>query len=290
MWRTATILLMMLTAAVCAVAQAADPGRPAAPCATVVDMGISTGKSTRYGWVPGQSAKDSAEPIAAILLAGGGGWLDMDDAGCPRRLNGNILVRTAPLLQAGGIATVLLDARSDWTGDDGLAGFRIQNEHADDLGRVIADVRLRTGAKTVWLIGHSRGTLSAANAAARLTGVNAPDGIVLASAMLAGEAGRRKPWAAQTVFDTPLRNFKGALLVVGHDADNCVRSLPQGMDELLERTGAIRKQVVRVTGGPRSVGRAPSLATCEVREAHDFVGQDAEFAASVLRFMYGGAL
>lgn len=174
-------------------------------------------------------------------------------------------------------------------GEDGLAGFRLHSEHARDLGRVISDVRTRTGATVVWLIGHSRGTLSVANAAGRLAGADAPDGIVLAAPMLVSDPGsRRKPWVAQTVYDTGIKTFRGDVLLVGHAADSCPRSLPERMDALLPGAAAARQQVVLLTGGPFSVGRTPSLSACEVREPHDFVDQDSAFADGVLRFIRGG--
>ncbi len=121
-----------------------------------------------------------------------------------------------------------------------------------------------------------------------MRGANAPDGVVLASAMLQGEPSKRRPWVSQTVFDTGRKVITGALLLVGHAADNCARSLPERLDAAVQGSHAVRLQVVRMTGGPRSVGRAPSLSTCEVHEAHDFVDQDDEFAQGVLRFVRGG--
>lgn len=242
---------------------------------------------TRYSWMPGQPAGDAKARVALVLLIGGGGTLAIDSTGCPRRLNGNILVRSAPRFQTAGAATVLVDAPSDWSGDEGLAGFRAAPEHAADLGQIIVDVRTRTGAASVWLIGHSRGTLSVANAATRLSGAQAPDGVVLVSPMLQGEASRRKPWVAQTVFDAALKNYQGALLLVGHAADNCVRSPAEQLDALAQGSASARLQVVRMNGGPRAVGRAPSLSTCEVGEPHDLVEQDGEFAEGVLRFIRG---
>jgi hypothetical protein len=112
--------------------------------------------------------------------------------------------------------------------------------------------------------------------------------VVLVSAMLQGEASRRKPWVAQTVFDAALKNYRGALLLVGHAADNCVRSLPEQLDALAQGSASARLQVVRMNGGPRSAGRAPSLSNCEVGEPHDLVEQDGEFVEGVLRFVRGG--
>lgn len=276
---------------------AADARSEAQRCGTVVSLSTRPDSSTRYSWMPGPTAALTAADgalamprVAVVLLIGGGGTLDLDTtSGCPRHLKGNILVRSAPLFQAAGVATVLVDAPSDWAiPPDGLAGFRIQAQHAADMGQVIADVRARTGATAVWLVGHSRGSLSAANAAARLRGPSAPDGVVLVSPMLQGEPSKRKPWVAQTLADTDLKAFKGALLLLGHAADNCPRSLPAHLDAAVQGAQASHLEVVRMEGGPRSVGRAPSLSACEVHEPHDFVEQEADFAQGVLRFIRGG--
>ncbi len=185
------------------------------------------------------------------------------------------------------MATVLVDAPSNLRGEEGLGGLRIDAGHAEDLGKVIAEVRARTGGP-VWLGGHSRGTISAANAAARLTGPAAPDGVVVLSPMLVGDPKARKPWVAQTVFSVDLEAIKVPLLAIGHAADNCVRSPADRMGGMAAKTGAVRRQVVAVTGGPIAAGRAPGIPACEVGEPHDFVGQEAEVAAGILRFMRGG--
>ena len=289
MWRAIVLSLSLCLLCAERVTAAQDlAGATPLACGNLVTLAAHAGSTMRYSWLPGQKPADTIGNVALILLVGGPGTLDLDETGCPHHLNGNILVRAAPLWRAAGLTTVLVDAPSDWAGDEGLAGFRIEPAHAQDLARVIHDVRRRTGASAVWLIGHSRGTLSVANAAARLHGDDAPDGVVLASAMLSGEAARRKPWAAQTVFDTGVKDFTGALLLLGHVADNCTRSLPQLMDAMGQGAKSARLQVARLSGGPRSTGRAPSLAGCEVHEAHDYVEQDTEFAASVLRFITGG--
>ena len=192
-----------------------------------------------------------------------------------------------PLLHPAGVATALVDAPSDMQSDEGLGGFRIAAGHADDLGKVIADLRTRSGG-AVWIIGHSRGTLSAANAAARLAGPSAPDGVVLMSAMMVGDMKARKSWVAHTVFSLDLDTIKTPVLMIGHAADNCVRSPADLMNNVTAKTRGARQQVVTVMGGPVRPGRSPNLAACEVREPHDFVDQEAEVAAGIVRFMRGG--
>jgi pimeloyl-ACP methyl ester carboxylesterase len=149
---------------------------PANGCGEVMTIETHDRTTTRYSLARAQGAPAQDARIARVLLVGGGGTLNLDDKGCPRSLSGNVLMRMRPLFHGAGFVTVLVDAPSDSSGGDGLAGFRTAPQHADDLGRVIVDVRTRTNG-SVWLVGHSRGTISAANAAARLSGPAAPDGM-----------------------------------------------------------------------------------------------------------------
>jgi hypothetical protein len=119
-------------------------------------------------------------------------------------------------------------------------------EHAQDLGKVIADVRTRVGGP-VWLVGTSRGTISAANAASRLTGPAAPDGIVLTSALMVGNRG-------QKAFVT---------------------------------RGAREQVVTVTGGPGTSRGAAGTIAVCEGRSPHGFVDQEEAVTADIARFIRG---
>jgi pimeloyl-ACP methyl ester carboxylesterase len=289
-WRSALrfsppVLLFLASMAASSVAQPlVSP--PANICGEVVTIATHDRTTTRYAFAQKPDAPARGAPIALVLLVGGGGVLDLDGAGCPRALARNSLIRMRPFFHDAGFVTALVDAPSDVRGENGLAGFRTARQHAADLGKVIADLRSRTHGQ-VWLVGHSRGTISAANAAARLSGASAPDGLVLLSAMMSGDASRRKPFVAQTVFDPPLEAITVPVLVIGHEADNCLRSPARLMGAITARTRGVRQQAVAVAGGPIKPGRAPNIADCGVGEPHDFVAQEAEVAAGILRFIGG---
>jgi hypothetical protein len=277
---------VLVSAAGASLAQS-NAGSPAEGCGEIVTIETHDRTTTRYALARPQSAQAQGGGIALVLLVGGGGHLDLDDKGCPRALTGNSLVRFLPHFHGAGFATALVDARSDHPGEDGLAGFRIAPQHADDLGKVIADVRTRTKAP-VWLVGTNRGAISAANAAARLAGPSVPDGLVLTSPVTSGAAGR-KQWVAQTVFDLQLEAIRMPVLVIGHAADACVRSPPGLIGNITARTNGTRKQAVTVTGGPGSPAGAPGVEACLGRSPHGFLGQEAEVAAGMARFIRGGS-
>jgi hypothetical protein len=250
-------------------------------CGEVVTLETHGRTTTRYALLQPKNAQ-----AALVLLPGGGGHVDLDDKGCPRALKGNSLVRSLPHFHGAGFATALVDAPSDHPGEDGLKGFRMSPQHADDLGKVIAELRKRTNLP-VWIVGTSRGTISAANAAARLTGPAAPDGVVLTSAIMSGGSGGHRPWAVQTVFDLKLEAIRVPILVLGHAADNCPRTPAGLMSGITARTNGAREQVATVTGG---AGGAPAgLEACQGQTPHGFQGQEAAVAAGIARFIRGGS-
>ena len=277
----------LLALAVLAFATTASCAQPAAGCGEVVTVATHDRTTTRYALGHKDGAPVRGAPIALVLLVGGGGVLDLDAAGCPRALNRNVLIRMRPFFHEAGLVTALVDAPSDAHGEDGLAGFRTASRHADDLGKVVADLRARTGG-AVWLVGHSRGTISAATGAALLSGAAAPEGLVLLSAMMVGDASRRKPFVAQTVFDPPLEAIAVPVLVLGHEADNCVRSPARLMNAITARTRGARQQAVAVTGGNINPGRPQNSGDCGVGEPHDYVDQEEGVAAGIVRFVEGG--
>ena len=255
----------------------------ATACGELVTLPAHGSTQLRYALV---SPPQSPGPrIALVLLPGGGGHLQLDERACPQALAGNSLVRSLPLFQAVGFTTALVDAPSDYQGEDGLGGFRLSSDHAQDLGRVVADLRQR-GAAAVWLVGTSRGAISAANAAGRLSGAAAPDGLVLTSPVNSGNPKGQKSWVAQTVFDAALEAIRMPVLVIGHAQDKCLRSPANLNARILERTASAREQLVTVEGGPGRGGMS-AIEACEGRSPHGFVEQEAEVAQGITRFIRG---
>lgn len=248
-------------------------------CGEVVTLQTHAGTTTRYALTAPKNAT-----ATLVLLPGGGGHADLGPDGCARKLTGNSLIRSQDLFHKEGFATALVDAPSDYTGADGLGGFRAQPAHAEDLGKLVADLRARLKLP-VWLVGTSRGAISAANAAARLSGAAAPDGLVLTSPVTVGTQGGRLPWTAQTVHDAPLEEIRIPALLVGHAADACLRSPASALPGIAQRLKSGRVQSVTVTGGPGS--RRAGLAACEGRSPHAFIDQEAEVAAGIARFVRG---
>ena len=139
---------------------------PAASAQQVETVMLPRGATIRYlALQPGGPRPTAA---AVVLLAGGNGILGLaDDGSITNGLMNNFLVRSRQLFADNDLYVAVLDAPSDHATPPGLtSAYRIGLEHAQDIGRVIADVRVRARVPT-WLVGTSSGTLSVANTATR---------------------------------------------------------------------------------------------------------------------------
>ena len=213
-----------------------------------------------------------AEPptAAVVLFAGGNGALKLGTGRLG--LGGNFLVRNRGRFAEHGLLVTVVDAPSDRP--DGLDGFRTTAPHADDVRAVIAALRAEA-AVPVWLVGTSMGTVSAANAAARLS-AGGPDGLVLTSTVT--RQGRERP---ESVGDVRLKDIRVPTLVVHHRQDAC-RSTPYADTVALLRdlAGAPRRELVTFDGGA-----TPQSGPCEARAAHGYFGLDAEAVAAIAKWI-----
>lgn len=232
----------------------------AAPVATVeIHDVFSRGARTRL------LVETVAAPRAvAVLFAGGKGALAIDEAGGIGWGKGNFLIRARTYFLRHGFTAVSIDAPSDHAGN--LGSFRGTAAHATDIGAVIAHLRERYKVP-VWLVGTSRGTLSAANAAARLR-VHRPDGIVLTSSMLAT--------GADSLFDFALEAIALPVLVTHHRADGCWATPPGGVEPLARKLTAAKPLAVRWYAGGEDRGDP-----CQARGHHGYAGIEETVVADI---------
>src|SRR5262245_49959380 len=92
------LAVLHLVGALCALATPA-----AAACGEVVTLATHGSSKTSYSLAMPAGAA-SGDPIALVLLAGGGGFVDLGVDGCARNLLGNSLVRFRPLWNGQGFA------------------------------------------------------------------------------------------------------------------------------------------------------------------------------------------
>jgi predicted alpha/beta-hydrolase family hydrolase len=227
------------------------------PPAKVFDLPTRDGVTERYA----AFAPDSSPRAAVILFVGGEGQLNIPNQPDANWQNqGNFLSRSREYFRRRGLFVVVVDAPSDRPHGLG-ANFRLSAAHAEDTVRVIADVRRQIGNLPVWLVGTSRGSISAANVAARLQATAA--GLVLTSSVTRpGRGGGSQ----DTVFDVDLAAIRVPTLIVLHNADACefVGDAAALMSKL---SGSPRKELMTFAGGD-----PPRSTPCEALAAHGFFG------------------
>lgn len=211
----------------------------------------------------------------ALLFAGGEGRLKLDDAGQPRGLRGNFLIRARQHLTARGIGVVMVDAPSDRQGERGMAGWRLSGEHIADIGFAVRTVRQRFG-RPVWIVGTSAGTVSVAGAAARLAGADRPDGVVLTATITRQNRGR-----GATVFDAGLAAYSGPVFVASHEGDACVSTPPGDAPRVLAAFAGARPKKLMLYSG----GLPPQSEPCEARAQHGFFGIEAQVMNAIADFI-----
>ena len=203
----------------------------------------------------------------AILFAGGPGKVDLERETARTTLDrGNFLVRSRQLFARNGIVAAVVDAPSDQSqGMDDF--FRLADAHAEDIGKVIDDVRKRYPSLPVFLVGTSRGTVSAASLGRRLG--KAVDGVVLTSTLFLST----KKLPGLSGFD--FSSIPPPLLFVHHVDDGCPYTPHSSARRLSERY-----PLISVSGG------APAQSQpCEALSAHGFLGREPETVSAITKWM-----
>ena len=244
----------------------------AAAAERVVDVPTRPGVTVRLLLVD----PDGPPRAAVVLLAGGHGGLRIGPDGRIEWGKRNFLVRARARFAAEGLLAAVVDAPSDRLHDPFLQGFRDRRDHATDLGAVIQWLR-REAKVPVWLVGTSRGTVSAAFAAVAHAGTpESPDGIVLTSTILDDRHDVAVP-------DLDLGRLRVPVLLVHHAEDECRVCPPAFLPHVERKLGATRHETVLVSGGTTEGDR------CEAVAHHGFNGNEADVVAAVARFVLAPA-
>lgn len=217
-----------------------------------------------------------AAVASVILFTGSDGVLfARGPAGELRLKDQNFLIRSRAAFAAAGFLVAAVDTPSDRP--DGLANFRATDEHAQDIAVLIAYLRQRA-AVPVWLIGTSMGTISAANAAARLTQGGA-DGLVLTSSIVV-----QKKSTAPIQAIVAVDQIAQPTLFVHNRDDACPLCAFSAVAPVMARfTHAARKELIAVSGGT-----APQSEPCEALSRHGYIGIEDEVVGDIARWIKGG--
>ena len=214
---------------------------------------------------------ESAAPRALVILfPGGAGRQNLDGRTVEAVLGpkGNFLVRSAERILSPELAVVILDCPSDQSSgmDD---AFRISDAHAADVKALLAALRPRFPATKTFLVGTSRGTVSAAYVAQAL-GAEV-DGVVLTSSVF--RANPRQVGLSLFRFE----KLKASLLLVHHAEDGCP-VCPYGSAVAL----AGKATLITVRGSIE-----PESGPCDPLSNHGYFGREGQVATAIRAWILG---
>ena len=197
-----------------------------------------------------------APEAIALLYIGGGGRINarLED-GQVRFGARNFLPRSAAEFTRNGVLPVVMDAPSDPS--ELPEGYRMGSEQSADARAVLAELKRRFPGLPIYLVGTSRGTISAAYVGRDLSAEVA--GVVLTSTMFGSGNPRR---TAPTLRGFDYAPISSKLVFVHHRDDDCEHTPYSGAARV-----SSRYEVISVSGG-----KPPESAACGPLSAHGFYG------------------
>ena len=220
---------------------------------TLFKVPTREGVTTTLFWEPVPDAK-----ATVFLFPGGAGGFGKVEDG--KATGQNFLVRSEPFFVANGFNVVIFGRPSD--SQDLDYADRISDTHMADVRKVLEFVKHKADVP-VWMVGTSRGTISATAAAINLPGEMA--GVVLTSSVVS----YKKPGA---VPKQDLDRIRVPVLVLHHAKDACPWCQPHEVPAILRglKNAPVKKEIM-VSGGENPTGNV-----CEALHWHGFIGAERE--------------
>jgi pimeloyl-ACP methyl ester carboxylesterase len=150
--------------------------------------------------------------------------------------------------------------------------FRKSEQHFTDISAVAGDLGKRLPALPLFLVGTSRGSVSAAALGARF-GPQAAGVVLTASMFRPARPRSNEPGQGLSGFD--FATIQTALLFVHHVSDQCVVTPYGDAARLVDRY-----PLITVFGG-----RSQQSDPCEARSAHGFFGKEPETVEQIVNWM-----
>lgn len=201
-----------------------------------------------------------------ILFAGGKGKLNIDEDGIGDE--GNFLVRTRNQFAKQGMVVAVVDTPSD---RKNMTGFRTTGKYAEDIKAVMEFLRKSHPNKPLWLVGTSRGTISAANIAERVQGESGPDGIILTSSVT-----RKSKKNLDSLDDVDLSSITVPTYVVHHKKDGCMVTPYDEAEALINALSSVKVKEFKGFSGGQTKGNP-----CEGKSYHGFLGIENKVVKSI---------
>ena len=207
----------------------------------------------------------------AVLFPGGEGLLRLRQEGGQVKFSpNNFLVRVRADFVKRGVIAVLVDAPSDSQSRGMSDEFRLGEKHFTDISAIVNDLGKRFPGVPIFLVGTSRGTISAAALGARFG--SEISGVVLTSTLFR-QAGARVSEPGLSRFD--FATIKAPLLFVHHVSDGCAVT---PYSDAARLSG--KYPLISVSGG-----RSPESGPCDPFSAHGYFGKETEAVEQIVNWM-----
>lgn len=206
--------------------------------------------------LPIASTVNTNATVTLILLPGGdAGSGDVTDGNPSSQ---NFLVRTREQFADQGFNVIVAFRPTDRKTMD--YEYRTSSAHIEDMRRLVIHGRLL--GKPLWIVGTSRGTVSALAAGLEL-GSSMVDGIVLTASVTNRKSG--------AIDSQRLSKLSMPFLVVHHKKDACKICDPDEASNAVAKATSRMKKYLEITGGHSPVGDP-----CQALHFHGFVNSETE--------------
>lgn len=212
-------------------------------------------------WAP----QTNASATVVLLSGGAGGIGTLNKDGWPS--SENFLIRSGALFANQKFNVAMVSRPSDIKDLD--YHVRVSELHMNDLRESLLKIKQMSDAP-VWIIGTSRGTISAAAFAISEKSRGLIDGVVLTSSVTNSKFTGAVP-------SQDLERIVVPVLVLHHEKDACVACRPHEVPLIFKKlvSTPMKKQII-VDGGTGAAGNP-----CEAEHWHGFIGMEKDVVAFI---------
>jgi hypothetical protein len=234
----------------------------------VITLPTRDGVKLSYLLIQDKSAAPKAVAIAFVGGQGAIGLAKRSESGPVTFGPGaNFLVRIRDRLVDADIAEAIVDAPSDKLPQGMDDAFRLGPEHLADIRVLIVDLKRRYPDAKLYVVGTSRGTISAAALAAKLS--ESLQGVALSSSV----TNSNKAGEGLSHFD--FKTIGVPLLFIHHRDDACSISPYHNVERISNK-----ESLISVSGGD-----PPQSGPCDPMSPHGYFGREAPVVEALKNWM-----
>jgi hypothetical protein len=224
-----------------------------------------------------------SNPVATAILLGGYGTYQMKSSFGNPTVTGKsrvgFLIRSREGFAKQGLMVAVLNAPSDQRTEPMMPGFRLTDEHVQDIKALVSYLRKEANIP-LWLVGICKGCFSAISGCIQIR--EGIDGIVLASCItVRGEHLGIPPAYPNGILSMDLDRITVPVLIVYHEGDRCSGTPPSNAPQIKGvLVNSPRAEVKYFTGGKK-----PVTGPCQALARHGFYGIEDQVVSAIAEFI-----